>query len=239
MRLYNIASGVLLILPIIDFALAAPVLAHGDTLAGVDVVHMHRDVITALGKRVGEGELEKAAAEIFDTSGKSAESSDAHVSSSSATPAPDHGPVKEPPPPPNPESSTANPEHALVDPSSASSSVPTPESFDERINKAWVAHNAALLKAGPDTAHASEPMTGSFDDRITKMWNAHYDAFSKQGTMVHEPASNPASSTADHASKGPLSPSSTAPGSFDDRVDAGWASRYNKFLEKGGTDTSF
>ena len=171
-------------------------------------MHMHRDVITALGKRVGEGELEKAAAEIFDTSGKSAESSDAHVSSSSATPAPDHGPVNEPPLPPTPnlESSTANPEHASVDPSSASSSAPMPESNDERI---------------------------------TKMRNAHYDAFSKQGTMVHEPASNPASSTADHASEGPSSPSSTAQGSFDNQVKAGWASRYNKFLEEGMRDPNF
>ena len=50
MRRYCIASVLLLILPIIDFAVSAPVLVRNKPQAGVDVVH----TITMLGKRSGE-----------------------------------------------------------------------------------------------------------------------------------------------------------------------------------------
>jgi hypothetical protein len=50
MRRYYIASGILLILPIIDFAVAAPVLQQKPQ-AGVYVVHTTEDAKTKLGKR--------------------------------------------------------------------------------------------------------------------------------------------------------------------------------------------
>ncbi|KAN0123263.1 hypothetical protein V8E52_003216 [Russula decolorans] len=58
MRRYDIVSGILLILSIIDFALAAPVLVQEKRQASVDVVHIPKDVITVLGKR-GSEEVEK------------------------------------------------------------------------------------------------------------------------------------------------------------------------------------
>ncbi|KAN0115599.1 hypothetical protein V8E52_006718 [Russula decolorans] len=58
MRRYDIVSGILLILSVIDFALAAPLLVQENHQACVDVVHIPKDVITVLGKR-GDEELEK------------------------------------------------------------------------------------------------------------------------------------------------------------------------------------
>jgi hypothetical protein len=51
MRQYDIVSGIILILSIIDFALAAPVLMKEKRQERVDVVHIPIDVITVLGKR--------------------------------------------------------------------------------------------------------------------------------------------------------------------------------------------
>ena len=93
MRRYDIVTGILLILSVIDFAFAAPVLVQEKRQASVDVVNTPRDAITVLGKR-GNAELEKLLDEYFKAMGKPAESSNAHVSSSSAT---------------NPTWSTANP----------------------------------------------------------------------------------------------------------------------------------
>jgi hypothetical protein len=75
-----------------------------------------QDVITVLGKR-GDEELEKVAEEYFKTWVKPVESSDAHASSSSAPPGPDHGSTNVvQAPEPNPASSTANP-NPLMEPS--------------------------------------------------------------------------------------------------------------------------
>ena len=93
MRRYNIVSGILLILSVIDFALAAPVLVQEKRQASVDGVHIPRDAITVLGKR-GNAELEKLLDEYFKAMGKQVGASDTHVLSSSA---------------PNPVWSTANP----------------------------------------------------------------------------------------------------------------------------------
>jgi len=122
MRRYDIVSGILLILSIIDFALAAPVSAQEERRARVDVAHVPKDVTTVLGKRGGE-ELEKLAEEYFKTWGKPVESSDAHALSSSALAGSgDHGSTNVvQAPAPNPASSTANPD-PLMDPSSCSSS---------------------------------------------------------------------------------------------------------------------
>jgi hypothetical protein len=51
MRLYYPVSGILLVLPIINFALAAPVVVQEKRQAGVDVVHILEDAVPMLGKR--------------------------------------------------------------------------------------------------------------------------------------------------------------------------------------------
>src|SRR6266576_7365827 len=115
MRRYDIISGILLILSIIDFALAAPVSVEEKRQERVDVVHIPKDVITVLGKR-WEEDLEKLGEEYLKMGGKPVESS------SSALSGPDHGSTNVvQPPAPNPASSTANPD-PLMEPSSCSSS---------------------------------------------------------------------------------------------------------------------
>ena len=56
MRRYNIVSWILPVLTVITFALAAPTLVQDKRQAYVDVVHVPKDVITALKKRM-DGEL--------------------------------------------------------------------------------------------------------------------------------------------------------------------------------------
>ena len=51
MRRHYIVSGILLILPITDFAVAAPVPAQEIPQAGVDVVHIREDAVTTSRKR--------------------------------------------------------------------------------------------------------------------------------------------------------------------------------------------
>jgi hypothetical protein len=132
MRRYDIVSVILLILSIIDFALAAPVLVQEKRQARVDVVHIPRDVITVVLEKRGDEELEKMAEEYFKTSGKPVESSDAHASSSPALPGPDDGPANVvQAPAPNPALSTAHP-NPLLGPSSPSSTVSSfPNSFSD------------------------------------------------------------------------------------------------------------
>jgi hypothetical protein len=100
MRRHDMVSGILLILSIIDLALAAPVLVQEKRHACVDAVHIPTDVITVLGKRGLEG-LEHVL-EYFNlkTWGKPIESSDAHASTSSAPPRPDYASTSSAPPRP-------------------------------------------------------------------------------------------------------------------------------------------
>jgi hypothetical protein len=58
MRRYNIISRILLILTVITFALAAPVLVQEKRQACGDKVHVPEDVITVLGKRTREQDLD-------------------------------------------------------------------------------------------------------------------------------------------------------------------------------------
>src|SRR6266849_10130625 len=60
MRRYDIVAGILLILSIIEFALAAPALVQEKRQARTDVVDIPKDVVTVLGER---GEPEDAAFE--------------------------------------------------------------------------------------------------------------------------------------------------------------------------------
>ena len=53
---YDALFGILLILSIIDFALAAPLLVQEKRHAYVDVVRTPRDVVTVLGERAGGDE---------------------------------------------------------------------------------------------------------------------------------------------------------------------------------------
>ena len=117
----DIVFAILLILSIIDFAHASPVLVQEKGQAWVDAEDIPRDVITVLGKR-GSDEVEKLAEELFRTWDKPVESSDAHASSSSlaAPPVPDHGSMNGgKAPAPNPASSPTNPE-PLMEPLSQS-----------------------------------------------------------------------------------------------------------------------
>ncbi len=66
MHRYDIFTGILLILSIIDFTLAAPVSVQEIRQPHVDVEHMPKDVITVVKKRGGE-EIEMVAEEIFHT----------------------------------------------------------------------------------------------------------------------------------------------------------------------------
>jgi hypothetical protein len=95
MRLSDIAFGFILILFISDFALAAPLPTRGKGDACVDVVPIPKDVMTVLGKRMDEDfdEFAKMVNEYFKTWENPVESSNAHVSSSSAPQASDHGPT--------------------------------------------------------------------------------------------------------------------------------------------------
>ena len=104
---------------IIKFALAAPVLVQEKRRACVDVVYIPEDMITVLGKRGDEDELEKIWEEYFDNLGHEEESGNLEspatdTSSSSATSEDsdhDHGSTNVVQAPvPNPESSTANPD---------------------------------------------------------------------------------------------------------------------------------
>ena len=122
MRRYDIVFGILLILSIIDFALAAPVLVQEKRQAGVGALHIAKDVITVLGKR-GDEELEKLAAEYIKTLEKPIDASGAHASSSSAPPGPVHGSTTDSDvvqaPVPNSASSTANPDPLIGSPGSS------------------------------------------------------------------------------------------------------------------------
>jgi hypothetical protein len=93
MRRCDIISGILLILSIIDFALAAPVLLQEKRQASVDVVHVPKDVMTVLGKRGDHpnDRLAKLALDYFKKMGNSVGSSDAHASSSLTPPGTDQG----------------------------------------------------------------------------------------------------------------------------------------------------
>jgi hypothetical protein len=111
MRRYDIVTGILLILSIIDFTLAAPVSVRKNRHAHVDVANIPKSARNVLGQRWVE-DLEKLGEGYLASSGKPIDSSGAaHSSSSSAPVGLDHGSTNEvQPPPPNQASSTTNPD---------------------------------------------------------------------------------------------------------------------------------
>ena len=143
MRRYDIVSGILLILSIIDFALPAPVLVQEKRQERVDVVHIPKDVITVLGKR-WEEDLEKLGEEYLKTGGKPVESS------SSAPLGPDHGSTNIAQlPAPSPASPTANPDPSMK-PLSCSSSTSSRQGLWARGNcfgVPWADVKASLVNS--------------------------------------------------------------------------------------------
>ena len=112
-------SGILLILSIFNFALAAPLLVKEKRQTYVDAVMLNipKDEITVLGKRGEQEEFEKLVENYFK-SVKPTQSSETHAASGSAPPGPDHASTSAvQAPEPNPASSTANPD-PLMGPSS-------------------------------------------------------------------------------------------------------------------------
>lgn len=110
MRWYDTVSGILVVLSIIDFALAAPLPLQEKLQACTDMMHIPHNAVTMLGKR-GDEEIVKIVEDFFGT-WKYPIGSDAHLSSDSA-------------PPPEPNHESTNVAHAynpgLIEPSSSSS----------------------------------------------------------------------------------------------------------------------
>jgi hypothetical protein len=199
MRRYDIISGVLLILSIIDFALAAPVLVQEKRRAGIDVAHIPKDVITVLGKRMDEGDLGKLV-ENFKALGKQIESSDAHAPTSSVPPGPDHGSTGVvQAPTPNLESSTANPGLMMEPPSPGSSESGSDHEWESKV-------------------FPSSPITPVPD---SSAWaNIHPNAGSDESLMVIYPGSSESGSDSDHEWEAKVfSPN-------DDRLDPSLAWHY-------------
>ncbi len=122
MRRYNIVSRILLILSVIDFALAAPVLVQEKRQAYVDVVHTPGDAITMWGKRGGSEMVWEESIKSVEAWGKPKESPAAPPSSSSAPSGPGHGStnVLEAPPPGGSAASDWRGDHELMEVSTPS-----------------------------------------------------------------------------------------------------------------------
>jgi hypothetical protein len=117
MRRYYIFSGILLILPIIDFAIAAPVSVQEDRQAYVDVVHIPEEAMSMLGKRMEFNELWNKF--LTDPDKKYFPKPEGSRPTPSALPAPawmDVQPLPEEPPP------LSNPDHAPLNPGSLTDS---------------------------------------------------------------------------------------------------------------------
>jgi hypothetical protein len=165
MRRYNIVTRILLILSIIDFALAAPVLVQEKRQAFVDAVLIPKDVITELGKRSDE-ELEKKPGE--DHIKTWGELSDAHVSAQPA-PGTDNNDVKA-----NPAAlSTAKP-NSLMETSSYSSSTSKMQGLRARGNvlgqlaESW--HDVWSYYKGFDDSAASAAKSPPYADPDWEYW---------------------------------------------------------------------
>ena len=123
MHRYDVISGIIFILSIVDFALAAPVLVQEKRQASADVVHIPKNLVSVLGKRGGEG-LDELLEEYLNLIRSPFDTLDGHASSSST---------------PNPVLSTAysDPYHPLMESSGPSSTAPMQGSWGNRFNAAW------------------------------------------------------------------------------------------------------
>ena len=226
MRRYYIVSGILLILPIIDFALAAPVLVQEKRQAGFNVLHIPEDVTTMLEKRGDE--LDELILVYEDHFAKPEEPPATHPSSSSPPPGSDYRQVDiKPPPPSHPEgwSPVSSPESltesgyelmkgdTLSRPSSPaesnheSTAVHAP--LSSPVIPTWFHTDNEYM--GP---HPSQPNLGPSDPRPSTESN------SDDTLVVEEPPSRPASPIefdADHEYQvvHPPSPGSASPTESD------------------------
>jgi hypothetical protein len=149
MRRYGIVSGILLILSIITFALAAPVLVQEKCQACVDVVHIPRDLITVLGERGGE-ELEKLAEEYLEKKPPVPESSDVQESPSTAPPGSAHASTNVVQAPAgNPASSIADP-NPLMEPSRPSSTPSSLTGYDPGLDHGLTGADAPGPQPNPE-----------------------------------------------------------------------------------------
>jgi hypothetical protein len=188
MRRYDIVSGILLILSIIDFALAAPVLAQENRQASIDTVHIPKDV---LGKRWEEN-LEKLGEEYFKTGGNPVESSATLASSSSVPSGPEYGSTNVmQPPAPNPGPSTANPD-PLMEASSCSPSTSSKQGLWARGNclvTSWV----YVLSALKDVDGLQDLHDGLHDDSL--LYDPKASGYSadheRTGAQAPQPNLNP------------------------------------------------
>ena len=121
MRQYNIIFGILLILPFIDFTLAAPIPAQGGCQTCIDAVHIPRDVLPVLEERGSDDELGKMVQQFEKWTIE-----DPHASSSSAPSGPEHGSMNNGQQPAQ-STPTANPD-SFVEPSSPSSTASSTDS---------------------------------------------------------------------------------------------------------------
>ena len=177
MRRYYIVSGILLILPIINFAVAAPVPVQEKLQTDVDVVHPE-DAITMLGKRVDDGELNELVIELFGHLPKPEESSAASQSSSSRLLQPADGwtDVKRPLPS-IPEDSPLElyPSNPSTPPSTEPSSPLTPSSTEP---------------SSPSTPSSMEPSSPSTPSSMEAFSEDGWWDEDEHGLMYHSPTSS-------------------------------------------------
>ena len=188
-RLY-IVSGILLIVPIVDFALAAPVLVQEKRQASADMVNIPAYPVVVLGKRV-DGIEEVGGKYIENYFAKQEESSAALPSSSSTPSGTNPGPVgvKQPQTPIPASSTTTDEDHGyLVVPHPPPPPPPIPTSpivSDHDLAAAHVPLSSPVLPAwyltdhGYMGPHAPQPKLGP----------------SVHGLTVEEPPSRPGSPT--------------------------------------------
>ena len=154
MRQCDMVVGVLFILSIINFALAAPVPVQEKGQAWVDVEHIPRNVITVLGKR---GSDEKLMKDLFGTWKNPVESSQAHTSSSSAAPAPDRGSMNDMEGPVRiPASLPTNPE-PLMEPLSLSPLSPLSEETEKLLEELLATWDKPVESSDAHASSSSAP----------------------------------------------------------------------------------
>ena len=233
MRRKYIVSGILLILPIIDFAVAAPVPVQEKRQAGIDVAHIPEDAKAMLRKRGDD--FDQLFSMFEDHFANPEESSATRPSSSSPPSGSDHGQMDvKKPPPSNPEgwSPVSSSDHGSPSAGSLTESEyelmmgdappgPSTESDHEStevhaplstpVIPTWFPTDHDYM--GP---HASQPNLGPSDPRPLTESNSDHKL------VVEEPPSRPASPTefnADHEYQvvhpPPLSPGSASPTESD------------------------
>jgi hypothetical protein len=201
MRRYCIVSGILLILPIIDFAVAAPVLVQEKRQAGFDVAQIPEDAaITMLGKRGDD--LDDPFLVYEDYFAKPEESSAARPSSSSPPSEPDHGwtDVRQPLSSILEEPSTmSDADHELVE----AHALPNPGQSTESGHESTEVHAPLSSSVFPTWFHpdhadyglmdahaASRPNSGPSNPRPSTEFDSDHTRLA-----VEEPPSRPASPT--------------------------------------------